>query len=239
MTAIPTLTNDRLPFGCAVVDNLLGGGIERDAITTIYGPAGTGKTNLALHAVISCVNEGKKVIYVDTEGGFSITRLSQIAKNHQEILEQVLFVKPTTFDEQVKAFDDVKTLATSKNVGLIIVDTISMLYRLERSSGVEAREFNRELGVQIVALTKIAREKNIPILITNQVYTSFDNGGVHMVGGDMLKYGSKCLLELQTLPDGKRKCTLKKHRSLPANGEALYEITQTGIIGAKTGFSLF
>ena len=48
-------------------------------------------------------------------------------------------------------------------------------------------------------LVEIARKKKIPVLITNQVYTDFDHRDeVKMVGGDLLRYGSKCLIELKT-----------------------------------------
>jgi hypothetical protein len=43
-------------------------------------------------------------------------------------------------------------------------------------------------------MTEIARKKKIPVLISNQVYADFeDKDKVNLVGGDLLKYGSKCL----------------------------------------------
>ena len=48
-----------------------------------------------------------------------------------------------------------------------------------------------------------------------------------MVGGDLLKYWSKCLIELKN-HYGKRKLILKKHRSLPIK-ELMFEIVETGI----------
>jgi len=62
------------------MDKLLNGGIERDAITNIYGPAGSGKTNIALAATIITSGE-KKVIYMDTEGSFSLERFRQLGGN--------------------------------------------------------------------------------------------------------------------------------------------------------------
>jgi len=53
-------------------------GHERDIITTIYGPAGTGKTNFCMLVAISQAKKGNKVIFVDAEGGFSVERLKQI-----------------------------------------------------------------------------------------------------------------------------------------------------------------
>ena len=67
------------------------------------------------------------------------------------------------------------------------------------------------------------------MLITNQVYTDFDHRDeVKMVGGDLLKYGSKCLLELKRNDEG-REIILRKHRSLPEGKRAKFRIVQKGM----------
>jgi DNA repair protein RadB len=217
----------RISTGTEALDSFLEGGYEKDAITTIYGPAGAGKTNLALLAAVHTAKQGKKVIYVDTEGGFSVERLKQIAPQHKKILDKIMFLQPTNFTEQKKAFAKLKQAVNNK-IGLIIIDTIAMLYRIERTPE-EVHEINRELGSQIGMLNEICRKKNIPVLITNQVYSQFESGRVNMVGGDILKYGSKCLLELQSLTGGIRKIILKKHRSIQGEKETHFTITKEGI----------
>jgi len=102
-------------------------------------------------------------------------------------------------------------------------------------------DINRELAQQVAWLTEIARKKNIPVLITNQVYANFDERDkVNIVGGDVLRYGSKCLIELQITPNNKRRAILRKHRSMSEN-ETVFEIRQEGIIASKEGkgFKLF
>lgn len=220
----------RISTGTDVLDNLLEGGYETDAITTIYGPAGTGKTNLALLAAVSVAQHGKKAIYIDTEGGFSSARLKQIVAQPKKVLNNIIFLQPTNFEEQKKAFAKLRQLASPK-IGLIVVDTISMLYRLQRTPE-DVHAVNRELGAQIGMLNEICRKQNIPVLITNQVYAQFDSGRINMVGGDIIKYGSKCLLELQPLAGGKRKAILRKHRSIAGEKEALFQITSKGITSA-------
>ena len=63
---------------------------------------------------------------------------------------------------------------------------------------------------------------------------------INIVGGDVLRYGSKCLIELQITPNNKRRAILKKHRSL-GEREVLYEITEEGMIESKEGkgFKIF
>ena len=95
------------------------------------------------------------------------------------------------------------------------------------------REVNRRLARQLKQLNEIARKQNIPVIVTNQVYSEFqkdynpEEKTFSMVGGDLLKYWSKCLIELHNFR-GKRKLILRKHRSLPEK-ELAFEIVNTGI----------
>lgn len=231
----------RIPTGSKILDKMLEGGYEKDVITTIYGPAGSGKTILAMLCSINMARTGKKIIYIDTENSFSIERLKQIALDYKKILDKIVFLKPVSFEEQKKSFERLKDLVNDK-IGLIIVDTIAMLYRLELGQNEEVYEVNRTLGKQISFLSEIARKKNIPILITNQVYSNFEEKGkVNIVGGDILKYGSKCLIELQITPQNNRRVILKKHRSISQEKSFYFKIVQTGILGTREerGFKLF
>lgn len=210
-----------------MLDQMLEGGYETDAITTIYGPPGSGKTNLAILAAIHAARNGKKVIYIDTEGGFSIDRAKQIMPEFKKVIDNILFIKPTSFEEQHKAVEELKELA-SENIGLIIIDTISMLYRLQRSYK-EDDTHNKDLYTQIRILNEIARIKKIPILLISQIYTSFDNGKAKIVGGDIISYTSKCLLEMQLLNSGRKRIVLKKHRSIAGEKEEKFKIIDRGI----------
>ena len=221
----------KISSGTGIMDSMLDGGYDSDIITTIYGPAGSGKTNLCLLAAISVAKDRKKVIYIDTEGGFSVSRLNQLT-DAKEILKDIIFLKPTSFSEQKKAFQKLKKLITAEqNIGLIIVDTIAMLYRLEIGKSDDVYETNRELGKQLANLTMVARKKRIPILITNQVYSNFNEpNSVSMVGGDLLRYGSKCLIELKISQDKlSRTAILKKHRSLAQEKTFDFRIVEKGI----------
>lgn len=230
----------KIPTGSKILDRMLEGGYEADVVTTIYGPAGSGKTILAMLCSINMARTGKKVIYIDTENSFSVERLKQIAPDYQKILDNMLFLKPVNFEEQKKDFEKLKNLVNDK-IGLIVVDTIAMLYRIELGQTEEVYDVNRSLSKQILYLSEISRTKNIPILITNQVYSSFDEKGkVNIVGGDILKYGSKCLIELQITPQNNRRLILKKHRSIEQERSIYFKIVQTGVLGTREekGFKL-
>jgi DNA repair protein RadB len=233
----------KISAGSYDLNKWLYGGYEKDIITTIYGGAGTGKTNFCLLAAISQAKKGNKVVFIDTEGGFSVERVRQIAgENYKEVLKNILIFKPVNFNEQEKAFSDLLKEIKNKIFGLIVVDGMTMLYRLELAEAIKSkeeekiREINSKLARQMRTLAEIARNKNIPILVTNQVYSEFlseedykqgKKPGLRMVGGDILKYWSKCIIELIS-DRGKRKVVLRKHRSLPEK-ELEFIITGSGV----------
>lgn len=216
----------KISTGSDFFDEMLGGGYESSVVTTIYGPPGSGKTNLCLLCLTK--NAGKKVIYIDTEGSFSVDRIKQLSPDYEEILKNVIILKPVNFEEQKKVFEKLKGIVTDR-IGLIIVDSIAMLYRLEIGVNKDVFKVNRDLGVQLVDMVHTARKFKIPVIITNQVYSDFeDKSKINIVGGDILKYASKCLIELQKTDKGK-KAILRKHRSLPEGKEIDFRIINEGI----------
>ena len=216
--------------GSELIDAFLGGGYETDILTTIYGPAGSGKTNLALIAVKSQLQKDHYVVYIDTEGSFSSERMKQLMPDFKEHADKLLFLHPTTFDEQKQSFEQLKQALEDHQVGMIVIDSIAMLYRLEIGKSNDIYNVNKELGIQLGTLTEIARKKKIPVLITNQVYADFENkDAVKIVGGDLLKYSSKCLIELKKGAHSIRVAQLKKHRSLKEGSEVAFEIVNDGI----------
>ena len=220
---------EKLASGCDAIDELLKGGYEAGIISTIYGPGGSGKTNLCMTAAINAINSGKKVIFIDTEGGFSVERLKQLTPDYKDILSKIVMFHPTSYEEQKKVFDKLKDVKKG-NIGLIIVDTIAMFYRLEIGRNSNFHEINTSFRLQSSFLIEIARKNQIPILVTNQVYASFDERDkVNIVGGDVLKYGSKCLIELQNFKNNRRKAIIKKHRSISEGKSIIFEIKEKGL----------
>jgi DNA repair protein RadB len=224
------MVEKKISAGSFDLNKWLYGGYETDVISMIAGPPGSGKTNFVMLAACSQAKKDKKVIFIDTEGGFSVDRVKQIVgEDSEKILENILILEATSFDEQKKHFSKLLEKLRKDQIGLIVVDGMAMLYRLELGDAVKSKEeervkeVNREVAKQMRMLAEIARKKRIPVLITNQVYSDFLSHedlkkGVkremNIVGGDLFKYWSKCIIELKK--DGnKRSAVLLKHRSLP------------------------
>jgi DNA repair protein RadB len=233
----------KISAGSFDLNKWLYGGYEKGIITMIAGPPASGKTNFVLLASCSQAKKGNKVIFIDTEGGFSSERIRQIVgEDYKEILKNILLLNPTSFNEQKKIFIKLLDKIKKENVGLIVVDGMAMLYRLKLGNTVKLkdenkiREVNREVARQMRVLAEISRKQNIPILITNQVYHGFLSEeewkkGIkpeaNIVGGDLFKYWSKAIIELKN-ENGKKRAILLKHRSMPKK-EMSFEIREKGI----------
>lgn len=223
----------RASTGSKILDVLLEGGLESDVLTTVYGPAGSGKTNICMLTAIDVAKRGKKVVYIDSENGFSVERMKQLDSDYNETLKNFMFLRPSTFRELRKTVEQLGRVVSGQT-GLIVIDSMAMLYRLELGKVMDVAGINCEMSHQLSLLTELARVKQIPILLTNQVYADFANrGGVRMVGGDLLRYGSKCLIELVREDSGVRRAVLRKHRSIPEDSEVKIEIVNSGIIEKK------
>ena len=216
------------------LDTILGGGIEKRTITQFYGPPGSGKTNIALNLAVQVAKEGKKVAYIDTEGGISIDRVKQLAgDNFDEIAKNIIVFEPDSFQEQSDNIKSISSWLVSNNdeMDLIVIDSAVALYRL--NEGKKSNLLNRELGVQMGILSKLARKYDIAVVITNQIYSTFEiekSSTIKPVGGTILKYWSKIIVEISKSEiNGQRIATLKRHKSIAEGKSTKFAITDEGI----------
>lgn len=217
-----------LPIGAASLDDLLAGGFEGGAITLLFGEAGSGKTNICLQVARNIALAGKKVVYIDTEG-VSLERLKQIAgEAYDYVMKNVLFFEPHSFDEQEKFVDKAVRLAESSlEVGVIILDSATIHYRLTRND--EERGIRKSLSPQLAKLLAVARNKDIPVILTSQVYTDLEKGTFEPLGGHVLLHNAKAIIRLEKVSTGTRRAVIIKHRHLEEGRRAEFKLVKNGV----------
>ena len=173
---------NRTRTGSDPIDDFLKGGIENGIITNVFGESGSGKTNFCVQVAAELASKGENIIYIDTERGFSPERFAQIASEDE--LKNVKLFEPIDFEEQEKTVKEVAELLENEDAGLVVVDSLVSLYRLQ-VNGENASEINNRLSDQLSKLSEIARKHEIPVMVTNQVYSNFDENGIELVGRDV------------------------------------------------------
>ena len=176
--AAPTL----LPTGLAALDAHLGGGLPMRALTELVGPAGAGKTQLCLavaaRALLDGAADGLRVLYVDTEGSFSPSRLLQLllargaASHAEELMRRLTVYKPAGWSEYCTCLQEQleSDLLTPPRVSLIIVDSIAMAVHRQfdkDKEDVQARQ--AAVGAHAARLKHYADTHAASVVCVNQV----------------------------------------------------------------------
>ena len=184
----------------------------------VYGEAGSGKTTLALQLALSCVDGNKKVLYFDTEAGFSLERFRQMTGDKwAEKLDDIILVKIADFQEQ---YDKVASFVPLANkFRLIVVDTIGHHYRGEVRK--DAQAANKVMDRQMRLLFEMS--KHAPVILTNQVYSNVENNSITSVGGKMILKWCQKVIELQKKP---RIIYARK----PEEKQSLFNIVDNGLV---------
>lgn len=224
----------KIPTGCKCIDSNTGGGILPETVTLIYGEPETGKTTLAMQCAVNCAVQNYKVLFVDCDNTFYTKRLSQISKDRfDEVAERIILVKPRNFREQTVVIDYIQDYA-SKNVGLIIIDTFTSLYGAQvcETSGKTAFGVNRELNRQLAILGQTVKIRKIPVIITSQVRSVFNEGStsVRPVANRVLKFWADTIIAMKPTDYPQTiKAVLEKAKEIEQEVTCYVQIGEVGI----------
>ncbi|MFH1133887.1 MAG: AAA family ATPase [Nanoarchaeota archaeon] len=192
--------------------------IEPGIITTVFGPAGIGKTTYCLLAAKTVAVQGNPLV-IDTECGVSGERLKQIGPFPFTVLPAYSFLELQRH-----------LLSLSRQLpplSMLIVDSIATPYRLELAKAKDPVMVNRAMAVQLAVLARISRRAHIPVILVNHAYTPFGTEEVQQAGGDLLEYWSKCIVELRRDGQG-RLAILRKHRFTAEGASCRFRIIEKG-----------
>ncbi|WP_117594748.1 DNA repair and recombination protein RadB [Haloprofundus halophilus] len=225
---------ETLSTGCAPLDDLLGGGLERGTVTQVYGAPAAGKTNVALSAAVDVAAAGGTVVYIDTEG-LSIDRFRQLVEARtddeqafEDVASRVIVTEAYDFAEQEEAVRDAEEFADRAD--LVVLDSATGFYRLERTiEGGESGESLRRVARQVTHLLSLARKHDIAVVLTNQVFTDPDTDRTRALGGNTLEHWTGVVVRLDRFRGGNRRATLEKHRAKAAGESVTFRITGSGL----------
>jgi DNA repair protein RadB len=223
---------ERVPTGCDAIDELLGGGFERGAVTQVYGPPAAGKSNIVLSAAVELAATGDRALLVDTEG-LSVERLEQLARGRttdvDDLASRIVISEAHTFEEQEEAVRDVEELIGT--VEFVAVDSATGFYRLQRTEQEEG-EALRAVGRQLAHLLSLARKHDVAVAFTNQVFSDPESDRTRALGGHTLNHWSATVVRVDRFRGGNRRVTLEKHRSKAAGEAAHFRISDDGLVSA-------
>ena len=175
---------DRLTTTSRALDQLLGGGVESQAVHELVGEYGTGKTQIC-HTLCATVQLPKEkgglsggAIYVDTEGTFRPERLSQIAEckglRSDEVLKNVMVARAFNCDHQILIVEKLDEIIPKKNIKIVIVDSVISHFRAEYLGRESLTERQQRLNNHLHRLLRTAEVYGIPVVVTNQVVANPD-----------------------------------------------------------------
>ena len=242
---------DYITTGSSELNRILGGGFQTGKLTEVYGPFKSGKTNLA-HTIAVTIQLPRKqsglgaaVAYIDTENTFSKEKIKRIAKRFgldpKKVLSQIFHARIYSSDHQSQMIQKAETLCKTRNVRLIVVDSLLALLRSEYVGiGMLARR-QGILNNMIHALSRVAETYNCAILLTNQVSTKLMGmfSGNDAIGGNIVAHGCHFRVMFKTKGFSsnnslKRRAIIVDAPDLPPE-EAEFYITSVGIADTEKG----
>lgn len=108
---------ERIPTGILDLDKALDGGFPVGKMIELYGPAGAGKSAVALYTAVRAQERGS-VLWMDLEGAFN----PEIASRAGLRLDDLFFATPNTSEE---VLDLIKEVVEVKDIALVVVDSVA------------------------------------------------------------------------------------------------------------------
>src|SRR5262250_2809424 len=195
-----------IPTGSISLDIALGiGGLPRGRVVEIYGPEGSGKTTVALHAAASTQKAGGIAAFIDAEHALD----PEYAKKLGVDTDGLLVSQPDTGEQALEIAD---MLIRSSAIDVVVIDSVAALVpRAEIEGEMGDSHVGLQARLMSQALRKltgaISQTKTTAIFI-NQLR---EKGGIMFgspettTGGKALKFYASVRLDvrrIETMKDG-------------------------------------
>ncbi len=231
----------KITTGSKNLDSLLGGGIETQAITEMYGQYGSGKSQLGFQLAVNAQLpkekgglEGK-VLWIDTEHTFRPERITQMAKalelDPEKVLKNIFVARAFNSEHQVFLIEKSPEMIEKENIKLIVIDSLTSHFRADFVGRGELAARQQKLNKHLHQLQRLADAYNLAVYVTNQVMADpsvLFGDPTRAVGGHVLAHMATYRCYLRRGKANTRICRLVDSPGLP-EGEAVFKITDVGI----------
>lgn len=180
----------KLSTGNQKLDKFLAGGLITEGITEICGVSGSGKSQLCLQLSLMAQYPqtlgglSGRVIYICSEP-FHLRRWQQLIKSFPKKIDQenkykirfsdnIFIQNVADYEKFENLFPKITVLVSSKNIKLLILDSVTALFRGSPSDSLGLQKA-KELRTIAKFLYKLSKEYKVAIVCVNQVTQILDN----------------------------------------------------------------
>jgi len=231
----------KLTTGSKALDELLGGGLETQAITETYGEFGSGKSSIGHQLAVNVtrpVSEGGldgHAVWIDTEQTFRPERITQMAEGLEldvdQVLQKVHVARAFNSHHQMLLVEKANELAHDFPVRLLVVDSLTADFRAEYIGRGVLAERQQLLNKHIHEIMRFGDVHNAVVYVTNQVQAkpdAFFGDPTRPIGGHIVGHSATFRVYLRKSKGGKRIARLVDSPNLP-EAEAVFSIMEEGI----------
>ncbi len=231
----------RIDTGSKNLNDLLGGGVETQAITEAFGKFSSGKSQLGFQLAVSVQRPveqgglGGNCLFIDTESTFRPERVRQLAVamglDGDEALKNIFVAKAVNSDHQMILTEKAEELVKEKNIRVVVIDSLTSYFRAEYLGRGALGERQQKLNRHLHTLQKLANKFNIAVYVTNQVMDDpsiLFGDPTKPIGGHVLAHLATYRLYFRKGKEEKRIARLVDSPSMP-EGECVFRVCPDGV----------
>lgn len=232
---------EKLTTGSKALDELLGGGIETQAITECYGQFGSGKSQLGFQLSVNVQlpkEQGGldgKCLFIDTEATFRPGRILQMAKalklDPEKTLKNIFVARAYNSDHEIFLVEKSGETIEKENIKLLVIDSLTSHFRADYVGRGELAPRQQKLNKLLHNLQRLADTYNIAVFVTNQVLSNpaiLFGDPTRPIGGHVLAHQATYRIYLRKSKDDKRIAKMMDSPDLPS-GETIFKVAAEGI----------
>ena len=231
----------RITTGSKALDELLGGGIQTQAITEAFGQFGSGKTQLGFQLAVNVQLPKEKgglegnCLFIDTENTFRPQRIAQMAEalglDSKKVLKNIFVARAFTSDHQMFLIEKANEMIEQNKIKLIVIDSLTSHFRADYIGRGELAPRQQKLNKHLHTLQKLADSYNLAVYVTNQVLANpavLFGDATMPAGGHILAHQATYRIYLRKSTQDKKIAKMVDAPDLPT-GECVFRVTEEGI----------